>query len=287
MVYVASGDNSLNAAEIDEMIKGFYERSFNLVDLCTKTSIPSMTVQYYRETVNLLSVQSGFFKAEGAEFRMASPLYEKNTAYMREMGLADEIFHTDLITNRIDIWARKTAKVAEAIRATVDSTVFDAFNGTGTQTATRTTWWDNSSRSSRHPIDDLAAGIDLISRVGGRANALICSPYMARFMGMSDDFKSTSSPAVAVNSTGEFQSVAWVPGIGRHLTIAVTNYASDDAVLIADTKKAVTWNDVEPLKSNTVITPGVGTKFWAWRIGAAYLVNPGMVCKISDTKEAP
>lgn len=283
MAYTGLGTDALNVELVDAAVRGVAKKMFKLRPLCTIANNPTRTLSYYRESATILSASTNL--ASGAEFPVASPIWEKNTAYMKKMGLASDVIWEDAITNRIDIIGRVQEKIGEAIAKVVDETIYNALNSAaGISAAVPVDYeWNSSTRTNRHPMDNLAEIYDLISQNYYTPDTIVCHPTEARLLTSNDDFKSTFAPNPKVIQAGETGFLGWISSIGN-LKLVATPFATADQIIMFQSKKAITWNVVEGAKAVVEKKDGEYYRLKGWETGMAFVTDPMAIGKLTNTR---
>lgn len=274
MTWDQTGEDALRAENVDAAIKGLVEKKWVFKNLVSTPASSSWLETYYVESSANLTAVSGI--SRGASFPIAAPIWQKNTAYMKKVGLATEILHEDIITNNIDVISRSLAKVADAVVASVDSTINTGLLAAAGNTVSANAAWDNATRANRLPHEDIAKAIDACVQDHYLPDAVVMHPSQYAYF-VSNDYVLDSFDASGPN-------VMQSGNVGRimGLDVVVSENATDNTVMVLKRQTCGTYRIAEALRTITEDFPGIKKIIKAWEIGTFFVTDPNSICTITS-----
>lgn len=126
MAWGEVGASALRKENVDAVVKGLAEPKFAMKQIFMLAKSGAWQDSYYRESDLELTAIRGI--PRGSTFPHESPLWEKQSAYMKKAGLEVEIFHEDIITDNIDVIARSLQRLSRAVVSVVDTHLWNVLS---------------------------------------------------------------------------------------------------------------------------------------------------------------
>ena len=269
-----TGEDALRAENVDKVIKGITQRNFLMKQLVMTPKSTSWLETYYTESSTPLTAKSGI--PRGAAFPVSNVAWTKNTAYMKKHGLAGEVLWEDMISNNIDVILRTQLGIAKSVNIAIDTLIYNALvAGTGNTMSAAATW-DNATRSSRIPHEDMLKAKMLIFSDYYNADFAVMHPTnFAEFASNDYVLDSFDASGPKVLTTGTIERF-------EGLDILVTPVATENTVLLGQSKVCGTYRIAEALRTVTERIEGERINIKAWEIGTCFVTDPNALCTITS-----
>ncbi len=268
-----TGEDALRAENVDAVIKGYARQKFIFKNLVMTPASSSWSESYYTESSTSLTPVSGI--PRGAAFPQAFPSWTKSTAYMKKVGLATEVLWEDRITNNIDVIARSLERVGDAVVKSVDSSIETALRTGAGNTVAASATWNNATRSSRIPHEDIFKAIDAIIQDNYDPDFIMMNPtnfaYFASNDYVLDSYDATGPSVLGTGDLGNFAG----------LRVLKSSQMTLNTVLVGKAKTCGTYRIAEPLRTVTEDVIGIKTNIRAWEIGTCFVTDPNALCTIT------
>ena len=292
---VVSGDYTLKKEFIDATIKAIALREYVLKDLCTIESSSAQTETYFRETnTDPTTVTTGggaTVKVKGVP-RFA-PFVAGEVAWTKVSGQTNKyageglIAYEDELMSNISIIQRTLIRIARVPVRAVDEDIAALMLASAGNVVTIAAGneWDSATVANRTPIKDILDAIQLIR--ADNLNPLNGNGYLC-LNGV--DYTNLISNSQVVNNptfkSGVLENgvVGELCGLKIKVTEALENGTPDKAYVVI-AKEAMTWKEVVPLTTVTIVDEGKSKTIRAWELGQAQLVVPNGVARIDNTRK--
>ena len=279
MVYEGMGADQLKAENVDRAIKGIALNSYTLRKLLMTGSTKAWQNSYYRESDKTFRIDTDI--PRGAQFPQDHNLNEKLSVFQDKRGLETFILEEDIKADNVDHIQRALKRLADRIARSVDATIYTALTTDNGRTLAASATWDNATRASRIPHEDLFRARALLADSNNnsyKADSALFSegdwPYIVSNDTIMDSFDA-SGPNVMQN--GNMGRIA-----GLEATVSVSVDADEACVM--QSKVAGTWFALEGMKTFRKEDPGIGVLVRAWEYGAVAITDPSAICIITNTR---
>jgi len=281
------GQYILRKENVDSAVKGFALLKYKFKQVCSVQSSSAWKETYFEEDRNVLSgagTREGRLKytSRGAGFPFLEPNWSEKSARHQKHPGESVCYWEDIKTNEIDVLARTTMRVGEAIANSVDAAIYAAWIGaSGILTSALTDPWDDATITDRDPIYDILTAIRKIDEYNYDAlenGYLLLSPIdHVNLMRNSKVINNPSFKGVDVVKNG-------VVGRICGLTIIKSNNVPADEALVIIGQLASTWKSVAGITTAIIDDPGIKTTIRAWEVGVTMVTNPKAICRITNTQ---
>lgn len=292
---VTTGDYSLKKEFIDATIKAIALREYVLKDLCTIESSSSATETYFRETnTDPTSITTGggaTVKVKGVP-RFA-PFVSGNVEWTKVSGSTNKyagegiIAYEDELMSNISVIQRTLIRIARVPVRAVDEDIAALMLASAGNVVTIAAGneWDSATVANRNPIKNILDAVQLIREDNMDAlngNGYICLngvDYTNFITNATVLSHPTFKAGVMENGT-----VGEILGMKIKVTEALENGTPDKAYVVI-AKEAMTWKEVVPLTTVTIVDEGKSKTIRAWELGQAQMVVPNGVARIDNTRK--
>lgn len=292
---VTTGDYSLKKEFIDATIKRIALREYVLKDLCTIESSSSATETYFRETnTDPTSITTGggaTVKVKGVP-RFA-PFVSGNVEWTKVSGSTNKyagegiIAYEDELMSNISVIQRTLVRIARVPVRAVDEDIAALMLASAGNVVTIAAGneWDSATVANRNPIKNILDAVQLIREDNMDAlngNGYICLngvDYTNFITNATVLSHPTFKAGVMENGT-----VGEILGMKIKVTEALENGTPDKAYVVIG-KEAMTWKEVVPLTTVTIVDEGKSKTIRAWELGQAQMVVPNGVARIDNTRK--
>jgi len=279
MAFGELGAEALRSENVDRVVKGFALQEFVMKQVCTVQKTGAWKETYYTESRTELAADSKI--ARLAAFKVQSPLWQKNSAFLRKHGLESDISWEDVMTDDVPVLARTQLRIARSVVKSVDDLIYATLTaGAGnTVTAQDGFQWDSGTRSSRHPQDQIGEAIQTLSENNYKATHILLNPKDYNLLITNDDILDAFTPTSdAVIKNGKLGKI-------MGLNILVSNSVSADEALVLEGRVAATYREAEAMKTLVKKEEGIKYTLRAWEIGVPFVTDPSAIVKIDNTNE--
>lgn len=280
-----TGEAALRAENVEKFVRGFALQQFRMKQVFMTPSSKSWTETYYRETATELT--AGTDVARMAAFPTAFVEYEKISNRIRKFGLETEVSVEDELMNNIDVIARSQLRISRAIARSVDTYLWDILSEERSVSAINNVSiaaanvWNASTRTDRHPQDDIGNAAQLIAENNYEANTLIVNPLDWRLLITNDDVLDAYTPTSNLMQNGKVANGVY--GFIMGLKTIVNPVVTADYALVCEAKTCGTYKQVVNLKVEKELIAGIKHKIRAYEMGVGYLTDPKAVCLLTNT----
>jgi len=280
------GDAGLRAENINKAVKGFALKQFKMKQVLQVQSSSSWEETFYKEAAAELSAQGSRNVrgiARGAAFPKVSASWTKTTGTMLKWAAEDIVFMEDKLLNNIDVQARTILRVARSLADDMDNYIYDqlsAASGIGTSAAVAN--WDDTTISSRDPIQDILKGIQDMDEQNYDAlenGYLLVSPKDHTSLMMNS--KVINNPSFKTADVVSNGRVGQICG----LTIIKSTSVNEDEAMIIIGQRAATWKSAVPITSAVIEDQGIKFTIRSWEIGLIQITDPRAIYVITDTQK--
>lgn len=281
------GQYELRAESVDKAVKGFALLKYKFKQVCSVQSSSAWKETYWEEARDPLSgsgTREGRlqYTSRGAGFPYLEPSWTEKSARHQKHAGESICYWEDIRTNEIDILARTTFRVGEAIANSVDSAIYAAWiAASGILTNALTYEWDDTTLSQRDPIFDILTAIRKIEEYNYdiRENGyLLLSPI--DYQNLLRNSKVINNPSFKTADVVSNGRVGQICG----LTIIESNNVPADEALVIAGQIASTWKSVAAIQTKIIEDPGIKTTIRAWEVGVTMVTNPKAICRITNTQ---
>ena len=281
------GDTNVRGENISRIVKVFAQKKFKLKPLLMNISSSNWTETYYKEDRSILTAsgtrninQIGRF----SEFPTVERSWSKVSADHFKYGDEGIISYEDILTDAFDVQARTLNGIAESIVSAIDTAIYAALTAeTGTSgTVAAVAYWDDSSASTRDPIQDILRGIQAIDENNYDAlegGLLLLNPHDHASLMMNS--KVINNPSYKTGDVVSNGRVGQICG----LTIVKSTSVTDDEAMIIINQKSATWQSVVGMTTAVIKKEGISTTIRAWEIGQIQITDPLSIYTITGTEE--
>ena len=238
---------------------------------------------YFRESIKTFNAKVQIPRL--ANFPQDDVLWEEITA--REAKFGDEaiISLEDSKFDVVDVMKRTAIRMAHRLTQRVDTSIWnmlsDNQSAVDIQTLATSATWDNATRASRIPHEDLLEARQLISGTdlqAYRADTVFVSPKDLTFLASNDYIMSSwDASGPALMKSGHFANL-W------NMKIVESPVVTADYALVCQAKVALTYKEAVGLQTSKIEDPGKATTLRAWEIGVSQLTDPKDVVLITNTQ---
>lgn len=291
---VSTGDYSLKRENVDSAVKAVALMEYKLKTLCNIDSSSAYTESYFRET-NTDPTTTGSAAAPltikgvrpQAPFPFASVTWTKVSGINQKFAAEGVISLEDEAMSNIDVMSRTILRVGRAIAKAEDADIAAQMLASAGNTFAITAGneWDSATVANRDPVYDILYGIDMIRK--DNLDALNGNGYLC--VNGTDYTNILRNSKVINNPTFKSADVVTNGVVGEicGLKIMVTEVleaSTPDVAYIVIKNEAMTWKEVQGLKSEVITDPGKQKTIRAWSIGQCAVVSPNAICKITNTR---
>jgi hypothetical protein len=250
----------------------------------------SGTERFYKESIKELDVDSDI--PRDATFTSDRVTFDTLDITPQKHGCESRVAWEDAQQVGNDIVARTTLRLANRVARSVNTKIWNVMTENVTpvniNTAAAVGTWNNATRATRLPHEDIAKGIGFVSGTDAaktnsflqayEATDLFLSPFDYIYVRSNDYIMSSFDSAGAeLMRTGNMGNLFG-------LTVNVSPVVTAAKAAVADAKSAVIWAENADLNSSVDYTAGKYYTFSAWAYGNAALVNPRAVHLITGTQ---
>ncbi len=284
---ITTGDVNLRAENISKIVQGFALQSYKLKQLCMVNSSSAWQETYYRETASELT--GGTEHATRGVPRLAQLPYgevswTKTSSYIEKFAMEGVLSWEDVRTNTIDVLARTLLRIGRAVAYAVDTQIESSIssNAGNTSAISSGNEWNSATMANRDPVQDLLTAKRLIYEDNydpDNGNAyVVLNPYDYSYL--------IGNSKVISNPTFKSADVVTNGVVGEivGLKIIVTNACTTSQAYVVIAKEALTWKEVLPLTTETIIDPLISYKVRAAEYGVCQAPNVNAMCKITNTR---
>lgn len=277
----ATGQAELREEFVSKVVKGFALQMYKMKQLCVIDNSSAWTESYYRETATELT--GGTTAAvdgvpQLTNFPYGEPTWTKVSAVNTKHAMEGVVSYEDARLNNIDMISRTLLRIARAVASSVDSTIASAILSNAGNTVAANATWNNSTVSSRQPIQDIldAKAAIAIDNYDPDKNAylLLHPTNFAELLGDSN-----------VRNAGQFYTDAvtrnGVVGSLLGLTVISSNSITEGGAQVVIGKQACTWKQVTPLMTKVTEDPGISWTIRAWEMGQLQVTDTNAICSIT------
>lgn len=280
------GQEGIRGENVERAVKGFALKQYKMKQVCLVQKSNKWTETFYRETATPLTGLSGAM-IKGvprlAEFPNVDPSWTKFQGEHIKHAAKTKIPVEDVMTDAIDVQSRALIRVTESITNSVDLHIYAELTGaTGIGTAAAGSTWNNPTKASRDPIDDILAGIQAIDEENYDALSngyLLLSPKDHR--SLITNSKVINNPSFKTADVVSNGKVGQICGLN---IIKSTTVDADEAMIIIG-QRAATWKSAQALKSAVELDPLIKYTISASEIGQVQVTDPKAIYVITNTQE--
>lgn len=290
-----TGDYALRRENIDHAVKAVALMEYKLKTLCNVDSSGAWVESFFRETntdpTNITTGGGAYANIKGvrpqAPFPYGQVAWTKVSINNNKFACEGLISLEDESMGNLDVLSRTILRVARAIAKAEDAEVAANMLASAGNTFAITAGneWDSATVANRDPVYDILYGIDMIRK--DNLDALNGNGYLC--VNGTDYTNILRNSKVINNPTFKSADVVSNGVVGEicGLKIMVTEVleaSTPDVAYIVIKNEAMTWKEVQSLKSEVVVDPGKSKTIRAWSIGSCAVVSPNAICKITNTR---
>lgn len=285
----SSGTTEIRASMYDPMVKQIAERLYKFKQALKIESTSAWTHYYYQEDPTELAGRTGNTGSEiprGARFPSVSVTWDQQVATMKQYGMEDTLFWSDLISSEINVRERTTFKLAKGVTKFVDDGIWTVLTESLTPvniqtfTITHGYQWDTASAAI---IDDLERAEQLIAENNYDTSKLMVfiSPKDKRKIVNYLYEKGAQTPQIATRVVDDPNGV--IGSLGNK-TFIVSNSVTASYALVVVPQVCATGRALEPLKTITKIDEGRNMLVRSWEYFVSYITDPKAIVLIKNTQ---
>ena len=278
----APGEQDLRKEEVDKVVKNYALEAFTMLQVCSIVKTTAAKNTYYQETdsditkttTTALTDTTFAGVPEGAAFPYVQHSWTETAERVKKHGAVNVISWEVWTLSAIDVRARIMERVGRAIAKSVDTAIITEL-ATTTNTASAVATWDNATESLQQPLKDILKGLAgmAVDNWDAYKNTFIIM-HPNNFMELMNNPVIRNASAEIVKGNGRVKIVAGC-------TVIVNNASTENTVLMAVGKSAMTWYQAKPLTTNVSEEPGETYKIKAWQVGVPVLINNNAAWKIT------
>ena len=287
MVVENVGSIELRKETVDRLVRGFALRAYKIKQLCSVVKSSSWKESYYQEGATDLAeagAVSSHGVPRGSDFPFVKVDWTKVSALQNKAAFTGRIFYEDAISDEIDVISRTLLRISRAVVKKVDTAIYDAItDDANIQTFAITAGheWDSLTTQNQDPLYDIARASALIEDQDYDAVNLVVVMNPTDYRNFSSNQKVRSSnfkpSTLKINGA--------LGAIDGGATIMKSNSVTADEALVMGFKDAVTYKELDSLKTDVTYKP---FKYWdidAIEIGLTQVIEPKKVVKMTNTRK--
>lgn len=280
----------LRSEVVDRVVRDFALQEFKIKNIVSVVPTSAWKNTYWREGRSELTGGTGN-AFEGtprlAAFPRARVTWTEANTYLTKFAAEEEISMEDERTSEIDVVARTLLRIARGVANAVDSYLWGQLSESQSATNINSvaiaagSEWDSSTIVNRDPLRNILHAMRLIQEFNYdvyNGGYLLLSPQDFQALMAHEDVKKAADFFTSdVTRNGQ---------VGRllGLTIVVSPVVTADYAMVCLGKQAMTYKQLEALKSEVINDPGIKKTIRAWEVGVAQLHDPKAVTLISNTQ---
>ena len=277
-----AGEADLRATDIDSIVKNYALENFSMLQICTIVPTTAASNVYYQETdsdivksTTTAITQTSFEgNPEGSLFPNVEHSWTETTERVKQHGADNIISWNVWKLSAIDVKARMLERIGRAIAKSVDTAIITEL-ATTTNTAAAVATWDNATESLQQPLKDILIGL-----AGMKIDNW--NPHKQCFIILhpTNEMELMNNPVIRnasqtiITSAGRTTTVAGC-------TLIANNASTENTVLMAIGKSAMTWYQAQPLTTYVKEDPGQTLLIRAYQMGVPVLINNNAAWKIT------
>lgn len=290
------GEFDLKKENIDGAVKAVALMQYKLKTLCNIDSSSAYTETYFRETNTDPGAPTGSSTApygiKGvprlAQFPFAEASWTKVTGANQKYAAEGFVSLEDETMSNVDVLSRTIFRIGRAIAKAEDDEVAAQMlaNAGNTFAIKADNEWDSATVANRDPVYNILYGIDMLRK--DNIDALAGNGYLCvngtDYTNLISNSKIMNNPTFKSADVVSNGVVGEICGLKLMVTEAL-EVTTPDVAYIVVAKEAMTWKEVQSLKSEVITDPGVKKTIRAWSIGQCCVVSPNAICKITNTRK--
>lgn len=285
------GEFDLKKENIDHAVKAVALMEYKLKTLCSVDSSSAYTEVYFRETntdpgntgsatapLNIKGV------ARLAPFPFAEASWTKVTGLNNKYAAEGFIALEDEAMSNVDVLSRTILRVGRAIAKAEEAEIAAQMlaNAGNVVTIAGGYEWDSATVAQRLVLKSILDAIQMIR--ADNLDALNGNGYLV--VNGTDYTNMISNAQVINNPTFKSADVVANGVVGEiaGLKVMISESVTADKAYVVIKNEAMTWKEVQGLKTEVSVDPGVKKTIRAWSIGQCMVVSPNAICRLDNTR---